>query len=300
MSAIEIHGLTKKYHETVAIEDIQLSVAEGEMYGFIGPNGAGKSTTIKALLNFIYPTSGTALILGKDSIRESKAIKKEVSYVSSDVRFYPNMTAAEIIGYAASFHGIKDSQKKAMDYYERFEIEPKKKLGDMSLGNKKKIAIVSSLISNPRLMILDEPTNGLDPLMQHRLFELLLEKNQAGMTVFLSSHDLTEVQNYCTKAAFIKSGKIITVEDIDKDKADGKIIQLQGNDLTPKMFALKGVQVIQATEDKLDLSYSGDLQKMMPLLVNPAIKDIVIKNQALEDKFLAMYEGEKNHEHSKN
>lgn len=275
-------------------------MSEGEMYGFIGPNGAGKSTTIKALLNFIYPTSGTAKILGKDSVRESKTIKKEVSYVSSDVRFYPNMTAAEIIGYAASFHGIHQATKKANDYYDLFEIEPQKKLGEMSLGNKKKIAIVSGLIAEPRLMILDEPTNGLDPLMQHRLFELLTKKNQSGMTVFLSSHDLTEVQNYCTRAAFIKAGEILTVEDIDKDKADGKIIQLRGKNLDSKLFQVAGMRKIHQTEDQLDLFFDGDIQTVLPLFIHPTITDIVIKNQDLEDKFLAMYEGEYNHEHSKN
>lgn len=293
MKAIEIIGLTKMYKDKAAVKDVHLDVNEGEIFGFIGPNGAGKSTTIKALLNFIYPTSGSAKILGLDSIKESKLIKKEVSYVSSDVRFYPTMTAAEIIGYAAEFHQIKQAKSKIAHYYERFEIEPNKKLGDMSLGNKKKVAIVASLIAEPKLMILDEPSSGLDPLMQHRLFEILTEKNQAGMTVFLSSHDLMEVQNYCSKAAFIKDGELIRIEDINKDKADGKVIQLRGVNLATKEFTEKGALLIETTESSLKFSYNGDLQRIVPLLVNPAITDIVIKNQDLEDKFLAMYEGGK-------
>ncbi|PLS34662.1 ABC transporter ATP-binding protein [Carnobacterium maltaromaticum] len=293
MKAIEINGLTKMYKDKAAVKNVYLEVNEGEMFGFIGPNGAGKSTTIKALLNFIYPTSGSAKILGLDSVKESKAIKKEVSYVSSDVRFYPTMTASEIIGYAAEFHQIKDAETKIKHYYNRFEIEPNKKLGDMSLGNKKKVSIVAGLIAEPKLMILDEPSSGLDPLMQHRLFEILTEKNKAGMTVFLSSHDLMEVQNYCSKAAFIKNGELIQIEDIDKDKADGKVVQLRGNNLNGTEFIKKGATIIESTTSSLQFIYNGDLQLILPLLVDSSITDVIIKNQDLEDKFMAMYEGGK-------
>lgn len=293
MKAIEINGLTKMYKDKAAVKNVHLEVNEGEIFGFIGPNGAGKSTTIKALLNFIYPTSGSAKILGLDSVKDSKAIKREVSYVSSDVRFYPAMTASEIIGYAAEFHQIQDAEAKIKHYYDRFEIESNKKLGDMSLGNKKKVAIVAGLIAEPKLMILDEPSSGLDPLMQHRLFEILTEKNKSGMTVFLSSHDLMEVQNYCSKAAFIKDGELIRIEDIDKDKADGKVVQLRGKNLIGTEFIKKGATIIESTTSSLKFIYNGDLQLILPLFVNSSITDIIIKNQDLEDKFMAMYEGGK-------
>ncbi|MDO0875167.1 ABC transporter ATP-binding protein [Carnobacterium divergens] len=290
MKAIEALGLTKMYHKKAAVDHIDLIVEEGEIYGFIGPNGAGKSTTIKTLLNFIYPTSGSASILGLDCVKESQSIKKQVSYVSSDVRFYPAMNAMQIMKYVADFHNLKNAKPIINHYFDYFEIDPKKKLGEMSLGNKKKVAVVSGLIANPRMMILDEPTNGLDPLMQHRLFEVLKEKNQKGMTLFLSSHDLTEVQRYCSKAAFIKEGKIISIEDITADRIAGKVVELVGNNLPKEKFIAIGAKLIQQSDRQLKFFYNGDMQILLPLLINSEIKDVLIKNQELEDKFMTMYE----------
>ena len=292
MKAIEIQGLTKIYHKIPAIDAIDLIVEEGEFYGFIGPNGAGKSTAIKCLLNFISPNAGTTKILGQDCQKQNKEIKKSVGYISSDVRFYPKMTTDEIITYTAEMYGLTDIEKKKKYYYEMFEVDHKKKLGEMSLGNKKKVALIAGLIPNPKLIILDEPTNGLDPLMQHRLFDELNRRNEAGMTVFLSSHDLNEVQNYCTKAAFIKEGKIITVEDIEKDKADGKVIQLLGNNLPLLALEKSGAIVLKHELNKVRLLYNGNIQTILPLLQNPEIQDITITNQQLEDKFMTLYEHE--------
>lgn len=292
MKAIEMQRLTKIYHKTPAIDAIDLVVEEGEFYGFIGPNGAGKSTAIKCLLNFISPNAGSATIFGQDCQKQNKEIKKSVGYISSDVRFYPKMTTDEIITYTAEMHGVTDIEQKKKYYYEMFEVDHKKKLGEMSLGNKKKVALIAGLLPEPKLLILDEPTNGLDPLMQHRLFDELNRRNKEGMTIFLSSHDLNEVQNYCTKAAFIKEGKIITVENIEKDKADGKVIQLVGNNLPLAELEKSGVIVLKQELNKVRLLYHGNIQIILPLLQTPEIQDITITNQQLEDKFMTLYENE--------
>ncbi|ALS36859.1 ABC-2 type transport system ATP-binding protein [Enterococcus rotai] len=291
MNAIELKGLTKLYKKQAAINQVDLSVEKGEIYGFIGPNGAGKSTTIKAMLNFIYPDQGTATLLGLDSIKDAKEIRKRTGYVSSDVRFYPNMTTFEILKYVAELHQLKNS-KQQIDYFiELFDIDAKKKMSELSLGNKKKIAITAGILPNPELLILDEPTNGLDPLMQHRLFEELEKYNQKGMTIFLSSHDLNEVQQHAHRAAFIREGKIITVQDITKEKSLGKVITLIGEHIPLSLFEKIGAAILKHQGNETRLFYEGKLQEILPLLADSSIQDFTITNPELEDQFMALYEG---------
>ncbi|EAE5672168.1 ABC transporter ATP-binding protein [Listeria monocytogenes] len=291
MEAIKVESLTKNYHKKRAIENVDLSVNEGELYGFIGPNGAGKSTTIKVLLNFIYATSGGATILGKDVVKDSAEIKKMVGYVPSEVRYYPQMTANDIIHYAAKFHHIENATQKMNKYYEMFSIDPKKRFGEMSLGNKKKVAIVAGLITEPQLFILDEPTNGLDPLMQHYLFKEMTERNKEGMTIFLSSHNLREVQEYCTRAAFIRNGNIIAVEDISNQQMTGKVIALKGTNLPLEKLTNAGARIIEKETGKARLIFDDDIKTILPLLQEKEITDLTITNQELEDKFMTLYEG---------
>ncbi|MBM7690120.1 ABC transporter ATP-binding protein [Enterococcus ureilyticus] len=291
MKAIELIGLTKVYKKQAAIDQVNLSVENGEIYGFIGPNGAGKSTTIKAMLNFIYPDQGTATLLGLDSIKDAKEIRKRTGYVSSDVRFYPHMTTGEILQYVADFHQIKNS-KQQIDYFiELFDIDRQKKMSELSLGNKKKVAITAGILPNPELLILDEPTNGLDPLMQHRLFEELEKYNQKGMTIFLSSHDLNEVQQHAHRAAFIRQGKIITVQDITKEKSLGKVITLIGDHIPLSLFEKMGAAILKHQGNETRLFYEGDLHKVLPLLGDESIEDFTVTNPELEDQFMALYEG---------
>ena len=289
-SIIEIKGLTKKYKNMKAVNNISLEIEEGEIYGFIGPNGAGKSTTIKMLLNFIFPTSGTASILGMDCVKQSIEIKKQVGYVSSDVRYYHEMTSLDIFNYTAEFHGIKNSQEVIQHYLDYFEIESSKKIADLSLGNKKKVAIVSALLQNPKLLILDEPTNGLDPMIQHRLFEVLEEKSQAGMTIFLSSHDLHEIQTHCDRAAFIKNGEIISIEEINKGKDIEKKVTLTSHTLEENHLIEIGAIQIKQEEDKWQFIFNQELDQLIQLLAKHHVEDLEIKPLDLEDKFLSMYE----------
>ena len=217
MNVIETNKLSKTYGKSRGIDNISLEVKGGEIYGFVGPNGAGKSTTIRLLLNFIYPVSGSGKIFNKDIVKESKEIKKLIGYVPSEVRFYDDMKVKEVIEYACSFY-----EKVNMDEIYRlcdvFEMDLHKKMRELSLGNKKKVAIVQALVNNPKLIILDEPTGGLDPLMQKKLFDTLKALRERGTTIFLSSHNLMEVENLCQRVAVIKEGKIIDIIDIEKER----------------------------------------------------------------------------------
>lgn len=291
MKAIELKGLTKLYNKKPAIDHVDLTVEKGEIYGFIGPNGSGKSTTIKSMLNFIYPDQGSAVLLGLDSIKEAKAIRKRTGYVSSDVRFYPTMTTREVLRYVAEFHQLKNS-KQQIDYFiDLFAVDERKKMSELSLGNKKKIAIIAGILPNPELLILDEPTNGLDPLMQHRLFEELQKYNNNGMTIFLSSHDLNEIQQHAHRAAFIRQGKILTVEDVSKEKTMGKVITLTGDHIPLSLFEKIGAAILKHQGNETRLFYEGDIHEVLPILADKSIQDFTITNPELEDQFMALYEG---------
>ena len=290
MNAIEIKNLTKVYGKNRGIQDINISVKEGEIYGFIGPNGAGKSTTIKTLLNFIYPTSGEALIFGMDSVKESEKIKEYVGYVPSEVRYYDDVKVKDIIKYAQSFY-----PKSKKEYVDRIcnelELDMNKKMGELSLGNKKKVAIAQSLINNPKLLILDEPTNGLDPLMQKKLFNILIEEKEKGNTVFLSSHNLVEVQNLCDRVCVIKEGKIVDIIEIEKSKTELKLkVTLSSSDITDDIVLNLSDKILDKNGKLYTFIYSKNIDSLVKELANYKIDELLIEKENLEDAFLNYYE----------
>lgn len=293
MNAIEIKNLTKVYGKNRGIQDINISVKEGEIYGFIGPNGAGKSTTIKTLLNFIYPTSGEALIFGMDSVKESEKIKEYIGYVPSEVRYYDDVKVKDIIKYAQSFY-----PKSNKEYVDRIcnelELDMNKKMGELSLGNKKKVAIAQSLINNPKLLILDEPTNGLDPLMQKKLFNILIEEKEKGNTVFLSSHNLVEVQNLCDRVCVIKEGKIVDIIEIDKSKTELKLkVTLSSSDITDDIVLNLSDKILDKNGKLYTFIYSKNIDSLVKELANYKIDELLIEKENLEDAFLNYYENNK-------
>jgi ABC-type multidrug transport system ATPase subunit len=187
---------------------------KGEIFGFIGPNGAGKSTTIRLLLNFIYPTSGNATVFSKDIVKYSKEIRQLVGYLPSEIHYYDDMKVVDLLRYSANFHKKLDTtrMKKLAD---RLDLDLTRKIEDLSFGNRKKVGIVQAIIHEPKLLILDEPTGGLDPLMQNTFFELLQEERDKGATIFFSSHVLSEVQKTCDRVAIIKEGSLVKVESVE-------------------------------------------------------------------------------------
>ena len=289
MNVIETNKLSKTYGKRRGVENISLEVKEGEIYGFVGPNGAGKSTTIRLLLNFIYPVSGSGKIFNKDIVKESKEIKKLIGYVPSEVRFYDDMKVKEIIEYACSFY-----EKVNMDEIYRlcdvFEMDLHKKMRELSLGNKKKVAIVQALVNNPKLIILDEPTGGLDPLMQKKLFDTLKALRERGTTIFLSSHNLMEVENLCQRVAVIKEGKIIDIIEIEKERENsGHKIIIKGEKIDELLIKNIGGKEVNNLQGNISFMYYDDINKLIKELSNYKINKLLISEKTLEDKFMKYY-----------
>ena len=291
MYIIETNNLCKSYGKSRGIIDVNLKIKEGEIFGFVGPNGAGKSTTIRTLLNFIFPTSGSAKILGKDIVKESSEIKKYIGYVPSEVKFYDEVKVKDIIKYSASFYN-NVSQEEVDKLYKILDVDINKKMSELSLGNKKKVAIVQALIHRPKLLILDEPTNGLDPLIQKKLFELLEEARENGTTVFLSSHNLVEVENLCDRVAVIKDGKIIDTIVIEKlSKKLGLKVVIKSNEINEYKIKEINGQVISKEKDEFIFHYNNGVDTLIKELSKYKIEKLLISEQTLEDTFMNYYEG---------
>ncbi|SDN28506.1 ABC-2 type transport system ATP-binding protein [Fictibacillus solisalsi] len=294
MNVIELNQLTKRYGQSRGIEDITFSVKEGEIFGFIGPNGAGKSTTLRTLLSIIYPTSGSASIFGKDVVAYGPEIKKQIGYLPSEVFYYDKMKVKDLLHYSASFYK-KDCKKRIHELAERMDLDLNKRIDDLSYGNRKKVGIVQGLLHGPKLIILDEPTGGLDPLMQQTFFELLKEENQKGATILFSSHILSEVQKMCDRVAIIKEGKLITVEKIStlKERNHKKIRIETRVPVDAGLFAMDGVTKIESEEgNRISFLYSGDINLIMRRLAEVQLVNLWVDEPDLEEIFLHYYEKE--------
>jgi ABC-2 type transport system ATP-binding protein len=289
---IDINDLSKSYGGDRGIVHISLRVEEGEIFGFIGPNGAGKSTTIRILLNLIFPSGGTAKIMGMDVVSESKKIKFQTGYVPSDANAYSQMTVDEFLNYCQGFYRTGNGSERIAELSELFEVDRKRKISDLSRGNRKKVAIVQSLIHNPRLLILDEPTTGLDPLMQIRFYDLLRTENRKGMTIFFSSHTLSEVQLLCKRVAIIRDGAIIKVEDIDTlRRRQLKKIRIEFEEQVEKeIMTLHGIEPGPVVSGKaFQCLYSGSIEDLISALRGKKITDMTIEEPSLEEIFMHYY-----------
>ena len=286
MEAIKTVGLTKYYGSSRGIIELNLSVEAGECFGFIGPNGAGKSTTIRTLLGLISPTAGSAQIFGKDIGREKEAILREVGYLPSEAVFYPGMKVKDILKFSADLRR-KDCTEEAGALSDRLRLDTSRKADELSFGNRKKVAIVCALQSDPALLILDEPTGGLDPLMQREFFDILRERNRKGVTVFLSSHVLSEVQRNCTRAAVIREGKIIACDSVEAlAKTNAKRISVRGR---VDLEGLDGIRDRKAVENGVSFLYSGDMNRLIQRLSEGEISDLSVSEPDLEEIFLHYY-----------
>lgn len=291
MEIIRINKLTKNYGKNRGINNIELEIKDGEIYGFIGPNGAGKSTTIKTLLNFIFPTSGSAEILNKDIVKESKEIKEFTSYVPSEVRYYSEVKVKDLLNYAASF--FKDYDREYVkELCDELEVELDKKIEELSLGNKKKVAIVQALLSNPKVIILDEPTNGLDPLIQQKLFKILVKEKAKGKTIFLSSHNLSEIEKFCDRVAVIKDGEIVDILDLkNMNRNFGQRVILKSNNIDIKKIE-EISENIKVVDEEIQFIYKGNVNELISLLSKYNLEKLLIEEVNLEETFLNYYEGE--------
>lgn len=290
---IILDELTKCYGKHRGIEHISFSVNRGEVFGFIGPNGAGKSTTIRTLMGLLKPTGGNASIFGLDCSREAARIAKDVGYLPSENCYYNNMTVKEMLLYTAELYGV-NSQSRMNILAERLNLDLSRRIGDLSLGNKKKVGIVSALLPSPKLLIMDEPTSGLDPLIQQTFYDLLKEENKSGTTIFLSSHVLSEVQRLCDRVAILREGKLVGVQSMKTLRENGyKKISLTAKSLIPEnFFSFPGTANYEQNREKTSASFmfNGNTMTIMEKLHQLDLEDILIEEPSLEEIFLHYYE----------
>ena len=271
---IEINRLTKMYGKARGVTDVSLTVNKGEIFGFLGPNGAGKSTTIRSMLGLIKYKQGDIRIFGLDAEKQREQILMEIGYMPSEAWFPAGMTVKQVLKLAADVRGIDCSEEAEM-LCEKLQVEEKKKISDLSLGNRKKVSIVSAMQHRPKLFIFDEPTSGLDPLMQNTFFGLIEDYVKDGATCLLSTHVLSEVRNHCDRVAIMKEGKIIvtdTVENLIRNQA-------------------KRIKMIRDGK-QLDFLYKKDLNELYKELQGHDIQDILIEEPSIEEIFMHFYEQE--------
>ena len=283
---IEIDHLTKFYGKNRGVNDLSLSVSEGEVFGFIGPNGAGKSTTIRAMLGLISPTSGSVRLFGQGVRRGDASALAEVGYMPAEAAFYRGMRVSDVISLSAKLRRV-DCAAEARRLCDRLQLDVRRRVEELSLGNRKKVSIVCALQHRPALCLLDEPTSGLDPLMQEAFFDLLEERHAAGGTIFLSSHVLGEVQRHCQRAGVIREGRLIAcdrVENLSRTRA--RRVTLHG----VNRLSLPGMRDVQSEKRALRFLYDGDMAALISALQGLPVDDMTITEPPLEEIFLHFYE----------
>jgi len=275
MYAIETDNLTKTYGTNRGITELQLKVDQGDFFGFIGPNGAGKSTTIRTLLGLISPTGGSAKVLSYDIVTEKDKILENVGYLPSEINFSSGMKVKDVIKYSADLRH-KNCREISDELCERLGIDVNKKVG-----------IVCAIQHEPELLILDEPTSGLDPLMQREFFEILTEQNKKGATIFFSSHILSEVQSHCNTAAFIRDGRIIVSDSVEKlEETGAKKVEVVG---AFESGDLKGISDLKHDGNSTSFLFKGDISELLKTLADCKLRNVNITEPTLEEIFMNYY-----------
>jgi ABC-2 type transport system ATP-binding protein len=288
MKAIEIEKLSKSYRGRRGIGDVSFSVPEGALFGFIGPNGAGKTTTIRILLGLLQPNGGSARLFGLDATIDGPRARSGVGYVPGETNLYPRMRVADLLVYFGRFHD-GDHGARRRELVERFEVDLSARASELSLGNRKKVAIVAALQHRPRLAILDEPSTGLDPVMQARLHEVLREEAARGATVFFSSHVLSEVQTVCKHVAIIRDGNLLAVEDVAALRARAvRRVNVTFND-DAASIQLSNMHEVERKDRSLSFLYDGSVPTLLDALARAAPLDVTIEEPSLDDIFMRYY-----------
>lgn len=288
-NVITISDLKKYFGKVHAVDGISFDIKEGEVFGFLGPNGAGKSTTIRCMMDFIRPTSGTIKVLGHDSQKDSVIIKGKVGYLSGNVKLYGKWTGWDHIRFIESIKGesaIVESLIKDLDF------NPNARFGQLSSGNKQKLGLILAMMNEPEVLIMDEPTVGLDPLLQNTIYEILDRLKKGGTTIFVSSHNLPEVERICDRVGIIKEGKMVAVETITElgEKKLHKIEVRFADKFDKKDFAINGVEKIEEVSGGLILTVSGHIDPLIKKLAKYKVLDLEVTHATLEDVFLKFYE----------
>ncbi|GMQ84915.1 MAG: ABC transporter ATP-binding protein [Acidimicrobiia bacterium] len=294
--AIEAVGLTKYYGDTPGIIDLDLEVTTGEVFGFLGPNGAGKSTTIRTFLDLLHPTGGTVAILGLDSHEQSVDIRARTGYLPGDLSMYDDMTAREMLRYFSSLRKT-DTEARVQELAERLQLDLDRKIGSYSSGNRQKVGVIQAFMHEPELLILDEPSTGLDPLMQQEFYRMIDETRKAGRTVFLSSHILPEVERTADRVGIVRNGRLVTVQTVNdlKAKARRRFQIVFAEKVRPGEFSeLPGVQSALASHDGygVEILIEGPVDRVLAKAAEHRMENVISHEGDLEEAFLTFYEEE--------
>ena len=288
MNVIEVRKLKKNFGKTKAVDGISFAVKKGEIFGFLGPNGAGKTTTIRCLMDFLRPSRGSISIMGKDSQTDSVFLKSKIGYLPGIVKLYDKWTGWEHIRL---FEKIRGKSKIVSELLKKFELDPKPRFKHLSSGNKQKLGLVLALMNEPEILILDEPTISLDPVLQNLVLETLLDFKKRGHTVFMSSHNLPEVERVADRVGIIKKGKMVTVEKVENitKKRIHIVLAYFKNHFNKADFKGEGIEIVKELKNGLELRVKGSLDPVIAKLAKNKVTDLEITHATLEDVFLEYY-----------
>lgn len=285
---LEIKNLTKYYGKVLGVENLSLSLMEGEVFGFIGPNGAGKSTTIRSILNLINKNEGQVLINGKSFDKNDTELKKLIGYLPSEIHLYEDLTVKEMLNYHESFYK-KDIHRRRQDLVKKLKLDENKKIEDLSLGNLKKIGIILALMHEPKILILDEPTSGLDPIIQQVFYKLLMEEKKKGTTILYSTHVLSEISKICDRVGIIKEGHLLKIETIEELHQKNLVfVTIESKEIEQIAKDLK-VDIISKTANTIKFKNELSSDTLIKKLTKYKIDKLLIEESTLEDMFLHYY-----------
>jgi ABC-2 type transport system ATP-binding protein len=290
MTAIHTHGLSKRYRDTLALDGLELEVEAGEVYGYLGPNGAGKTTTIRLLLGLLRPSAGRAEIFGIDAWRHPVAAHRRVAYVSAEPHLWPGLTGAETLELIARVRGGTDAAYRDV-LVERFQLETRKKVRALSHGNRQKVQLVAAFASRAELLILDEPTGGLDPLMEVAFRETVAEAKERGQTVFLSSHILSEVEALCDRVGILRAGRLVDQGTLPELRhLSDQTVEVTFDGRLPELPPLPDVEVSPAGTNTLRFQVAGSVRPLLAALANEPVLSLESRAPSFEEIFLHHYQ----------
>ncbi|HEX7951257.1 MAG TPA: ABC transporter ATP-binding protein [Candidatus Limnocylindrales bacterium] len=295
MSAIELSHLTRRYGRRRGVIDISFEVTEGEAFGFLGPNGAGKTTTIRVLMGFLRPSEGEARIFGRDCWSDAPLVHRDVSYVGGDPAYLGELPAAEQLDVLGGLRGLEPGSWRQLA--ERLELDPSVPIKKLSRGNRQKVGVVQAFMGHERLLVMDEPTTGLDPVMQREFLVLVAEARAAGRTVFLSSHNLPEVERCCDRVGIVREGRLVDVSSVQALLASHwrAVNLVLGAAPEPGTFDLPNVRVLAIDGQMVHLMIQGEVNELLRRLATLDVRDVAIATPDIEDVFLGFYEDRPTH-----
>jgi len=292
MYAIELENLRKEYRNGRGIHGLTLRVGEGEIFGFLGPNGAGKSTTIRTLLGLLTPGGGRASVAGYDIVADSVGVRRVTGYLPSENTLYTSLSGEENLRFALEVRRALPRLARAREIAKRLDVDLRQKLRSLSHGQRQKVAITMALAHDPAVLILDEPTTGLDPLVQETFFAMLRAEQAAGKTIFMSSHVLSEVEALCGRVGIIRDGLLVEVNEVEALRQNRvKHLEVTFRGTPPDVGRWPGTSGIQADGNRLRFAYHGQMQALLKALAEQEVRDLTVNDPSLEEVFRAFYQG---------